>query len=150
MSLPQFIHDTAKIPPKEEQEISTLFQRNVLPKGHFLIQEGTRCRTLFFIEKGLVRIFRNTTDGTEVTAFFMPENTFVTALDSFYKDTPTRYNFVLLEDSVIYSIKRSDLDLLLNTSHAFTKFIFKTMYELSAKLTELLSNVKFRTAEERY
>ncbi|HVN49678.1 MAG TPA: Crp/Fnr family transcriptional regulator [Bacteroidota bacterium] len=148
--LPPYIIETAKVPSSDEEKIGPLFKKHVFSKGHFLIREGTICKTLFFIDTGLVRIYRTTDDGNEVTAFFMVEHSFVTAFDSFYKSTPTKYNFVLLEDSVIYSLQQSDLETMIDKSHALTKFIFHTTYELAARLTELLANVKFRTAEERY
>jgi CRP-like cAMP-binding protein len=135
---------------QEELEIDTLFQREELSKGHFLFRQGDSCRHVFFIEKGLVRIYRNSDMGKEVTAFFMPENTFVTAIDSFYEHKPTHYNFVLLEDSIVYSISYSNWEEMLAKSHAMAKFLFRTMYELARRCTELLANVKFRTAEERY
>jgi len=150
LSLPQHIKDIIKPTSQEEQEIGSLFQREEFQKGHFLIQEGTVARHVFYIEKGLVRIYRNDDSGREVTAFFMPENTFVTALDSFYLQKPTHYNFVLLEDAVIYSMSQSDLEIMLHKSHAMAIYVFRIMFELSGRLTELLANIKFRTAEERY
>ncbi len=150
MSLPPYIKNSLDLTSQEEQEIGRLFRREVFSKGHFLIQQQTIVRHVFFIEKGLVRIYRNDESGREVTAFFMPENTFVTALDSFYLETPTNYNFVLLEDSIVYSLSQSDVEELLNKSHTMAKFLFRVMFELSRRLTELLANVKFRTAEERY
>jgi len=150
LSLPPYIKNKLHLTSQEEQEIGVLFKREELPKGHFLIQEGNIVRQVFYIEKGIVRIYRHSDGGKEVTAFFMPENTFVTAVDSFYLQKPTNYNFVLLEDSIIYSINQVGVEELLNKSHAMAKYLFRAMYELSRKLTELLANVKFRTAEERY
>ena len=80
----------------------------------------------------------------------MAENTFVTALDSFYQQKQTNYNFILLEDSIAYSISQSGLDEALKKSHALAIYIFHTMFELAKRLTEILANVKFQTAEERY
>jgi CRP-like cAMP-binding protein len=150
LSLPQYIKDRVNLTSQEEQEIGPLFKREEFPKGHFLIQEGNICRHIFYVEKGLVRIYRHSDFGKEVTAFFMPENTFVTALDSFYQNKSTNYNFVLLEDSIVYSFKQSDFEEMLNKSHTMTKFLFHTTFELSRRTTELLASVKFRTAEERY
>ena len=150
MCLPQHIRDIVSMTSLEEQEIGTFFKREEFPKGHILIQEGSICRNVFFIEKGLVRVCRQSYEGKEVTAFFMPENTFVTALDSFYQQKPTNYNFVLLEDSIVYSMTQSELDEMLKRSHAMAVYVFRTMFFLARGLTELLANIKFQTAEERY
>jgi CRP/FNR family transcriptional regulator, anaerobic regulatory protein len=150
LSLPKFIKDVVNISSLEEQEIGDMFSREEFLKGHFLFQDGDSGRHVYFIEKGLVRIYRNSDTGKEVTAFFMPENTFVTAIDSFYEHKPTSYNYVLLEDSVVYSISFAHWEEMLNKSHAMAKFLFHYMFELARKMTVLLASVKFRTAEERY
>ena len=150
MSLPQYIKDITNITPLEEEVIDSLFEREEFLKGQFLLREGNVARHIFFIEKGLVRVFRHSEEGKEVTAFFCPENTFVTAFDSFYTQRTTNYNLVLLEDSVIYSFTAQELEEMITKSNAMAKLLYHTTYDLARKMSMLLASVKFRTAEERY
>jgi CRP/FNR family transcriptional regulator, anaerobic regulatory protein len=148
LSLPTYLKDIVNLPPLEEQEIGNLFHRQEFSKGHILIQQGEICRHMFFLEKGLARYLYYSYEGKEITAWFFAENDFLTSIDSFYQYKPTNYYCVLLEDSIIYSIKYSDFEEMLGKSHTMAKFFFRIMYEVAYKLSE--SIFKFQTAEERY
>ena len=150
MNLLQYIKGVVNLTSQEEQEIGTLFQQEEFSKGHFLFQQGDSCRHIFYMEKGFARYYHNSYRGKEITAWFFAENTFVTALDSFYQHKPTNYYCELLEDSIIYSIKYSDWEEMLNKSHAMAKFSFHTMYEVAKKMSEFMYSIKFQTAQERY
>jgi CRP/FNR family transcriptional regulator, anaerobic regulatory protein len=148
MGLPQYIKDFINLPPKEEQEIGDLFRRENYSNGHVFFQPGDICRHVYFCEKGLARFYHISSDGKEITDWFFAENDFLTALDSFYQHKPTDYYCVLLEDSVIYSITFSDFEEIFNNNTTMSKFLFRTLYEISYKLSEFI--FRFQTAQERY
>jgi CRP/FNR family transcriptional regulator, anaerobic regulatory protein len=148
MSLPKFINDIVNMTSQEEQVIGTLFHREEFSKGHFLIEQGKICRHMFFLEKGSARYFYYSNEGKEITAWFFTTYNFITALDSFYQHKPTDYYCVLLEDSIIYSIKYSDFEEIFNKSNKMANFLFRSMYEVSYKLSE--SIFRFQTAQEKY
>lgn len=150
MNLPPFIKSVANLSPQTERIISTIFQRNEYPKGHFLYRQDDVCHHIFYIEKGLARVYYYTNGGKEITAWFSADNTFVTAIESFYQQKPTRVYCELLEDSVVYSIKYSEMEAMLNENHDMAKFAFHAVFELTKKLTEFLSGIKFQSAEDRY
>jgi CRP-like cAMP-binding protein len=148
LSLPQHIKNHVNLTSQEEQEIGKLFHREEFSKGHFLFHQGDICRHAYFLEKGLARLYHNSSKGKEITDWFFAENQFIAALDSFRKHKPTNFNCVLLEDSIIYSIKSSDFEEMIDKSHAMTKFFFRVMYWGACKLAEPM--YQFQTAEERY
>jgi CRP/FNR family transcriptional regulator, anaerobic regulatory protein len=150
LSLPQHIKNFVNLTYQEEQEIGHLFHREELPKGHLIFQQGEICRRAFFIEKGLARYYHYSHEGKEITGWFFAENQLIAAMDSFYKHKPTNNYCELLEDSIIYSIKLSDLDEMLNKSHTMAIFFFHAMYWGVKKLTEFLYSIRFQTAQERY
>jgi CRP-like cAMP-binding protein len=140
--------DIVNITSEEEQMIGAMFHREEFSKGHYLIQQGKICRHMFFIEKGFARYFYNSSEGKEITAWFFADNNFLTALDSFYQHKPTDYYCVLLEDSIIYSIKYTDFEEIFNKSNTMANFLFRAMYEVAYKLSE--SIFRFQTAQEKY
>jgi CRP/FNR family transcriptional regulator, anaerobic regulatory protein len=148
MGLPQFIKDNVNISSQEEQEIGSLFHREEFSKGHFLIEQGKICRNMFFLEKGLARYYYYSEEGKEITAWFFAEKQFITALDSFYQHKPTDYYCLLLEDSIVYSIKHPDFEEIFYKSHTMANFLFRAMYEVAYKLSE--SIFRFQTAQEKY
>ncbi len=150
MNLPPFVKNMARLSPQSEEKLSALFQREEFPKGHFLYRQGEVCRHIYYIEKGLARIYYHASSGKEITAWFFAENSFLTAHDSFYQHKPAPSCCELLEDSVIYSLKYTDMEAMLNENHDMARFAFYTVFELAKKLTEFINGIKFQSAEERY
>lgn len=149
MNLPTHIKRLVKLSPEVEKEITSFFIREEYPKGHHLFGEGAVCRHIFYIEKGLVRLYHTNNNGKEITAWFSSENSFLTAIDSYYNHAPTFFNCELLEDSIIYSIRYSDVEKMLNNTES-ARFAFHALYDIAKKMTEYIGSIKFKTAEERY
>ena len=145
-----YIKSTVNLSIQAEEKISAIFRQDEFQKGHLLFRQGEICRHIFFIGKGLARIYYNTESGKEVTAWFFAENTFFTAHDSFYQNKPARDYCELLEDSVVYSLSFADMEAMLNENHEMAKFAFHAVYELAKKLTEFINGIKFQSAEDRY
>jgi len=88
----------------------SLFKRKTIEKGDYLLKEREICRQLYFIEKGLLRYFMND-DGSDITHFFAAENDFACNYESLLKNSPSRKNIQAIEETTIWTISQSDLDL---------------------------------------
>jgi len=150
MNLPSNIKSIANLSPQAEKNLSAVFQRDEFPKGHLLFRQGEVCRHIYYIEKGLARIYYNSSSGKEITAWFFAENSFLTAHDSFYQRKASPGYCELLEDSVVYSLKYTDMESMLNENHDLAKFAFHAVFELAKKLTEFINGIRFQSAKERY
>jgi CRP/FNR family transcriptional regulator, anaerobic regulatory protein len=148
LSLPKFIKDNINLTSQEEQQIGKLIYLEEFSKGHLLFKQGDNCRNIFYIEKGLARLYHYSVEGKEITDWFFVENDFTTAIDSFCKHKPTYYYCELLENAIIYSIKYSDFEEMFKTSNSMAIFFFRIMSEIAYKLSEFI--YRFQTAEERY
>jgi CRP/FNR family transcriptional regulator, anaerobic regulatory protein len=148
--MPSFIKNISELSLQTDQRISPYLRRDEFPKGHHLFRQGDICHHIFFIEKGLARLYYTTDSGKEITAWFFPDNSFLAAIDSINQHKPTHEYCELLEDSVVYSIKYSDVELMLNENHDLAKFAFHAVFELTKKLSEFISGTKFQSAEDRY
>lgn len=149
MELSEYLKNITKLPDSLEGELKNVFEPKMFPKGSFLFKQGEVCRHLFFIEKGLVRVYYYSDTGKEITAWFSAEHSLVTAIDSFYHHKTTGDYCEVLEDSVIYPINFSELDLILNSEKG-ARLAFFILYEIARKMTEYISSLKFQSAEERY
>jgi len=149
MEIPKHIKKIAKLPDSFDEELESIIERIEVKKGEFLFEEGTICHQVFFIEKGLARIYYYSNSGKEITSWFSEENSFLTAIDSFYNHKPTSNFCEVLEDSIIYTIKYSELENLLDKEHA-ARLAFHVLYDITKKLTEFFASIKFQSAEERY
>lgn len=150
MNLPLYLRSISNISEQAEQEISSLFIREELPKGHFLYKAGEVCHRIYYIESGLARVYYNTLNGKEITQWFFPENSFLTAVECFYNRKPTIVYCELLEDSVVYSIRYAEMEEMLSENHAMAQFAFHAVYALTRQLSEYITGIKFQSAEDRY
>ena len=150
MNFPPYIRSIANLSEKTEHEIGSVFKREEFNKGHFLYSAGEVCHHIYYIEKGLARVYYNTSNGKEITQWFFPENSFLTAVDSFYNRKPTMVYCELLEDSVVYSIRYTEMEAMLDQNHDMAKFAFHAIYALTKKLSEYIIGIKFQSAEDRY
>jgi CRP-like cAMP-binding protein len=149
MEIPKKLKENLKISADFEEELKLLFERKEFSKGELLFRQGDICKHAFYIEKGLVRVYYNSNNGKEITAWFSAENTFITAIDSLFNHKPTSDYCEILENSIVYSIRYSDLEALLDKGQG-GRMAFHVLYEITRKMTEFIVSIKFQTAEERY
>jgi CRP-like cAMP-binding protein len=150
MNLPFYIKNIAKLSDQTEQQLSAIFKKEEFHNGHFLYQQGEICQHIFYIEKGFARVYYYSESGREITQWFFAENSFLTAVDSFYHHKPTLVYCELLEDSVIYSLRYTDMEIMLNENHDLARLAFHAVYEIAKKLAEYIIGLKFQSAEDRY
>jgi CRP-like cAMP-binding protein len=149
MELSGYLKDNGKYSDSFKEELENLFTLREYSKGDHLFRQGEICRHLFYIKKGLVRVYYNSSSGKEITLWFSAEDTLVTAIDSYYLFKPTRDSCEALEDLVVYTITHSQLETLLNNEKG-AQLAFYIMYEVTRKMADLNDSIRFRSAEERY
>ena len=150
MKIPEYFKKKANLTEDTVKIFQTAFVREEYPKGQFLFKQDEMCRYIYFIEQGFARIYYVSESGREITAWFFPENTFVTAIDSYYYNEPSSANCELTENAIVYSISYVDFEHLLNNHNEFGKFGFHVIHDLARQMTEFINNMKFQTAEDRY
>ena len=120
-----------------------------LPKGHVLVPIGGICRNVHYMEKGLTRTFY-LKDGKEVTERFCAENSFTCSMTGHLTNIPDGRQIELLEPSVIWSMPYEKLEQLYDNHHEIERLgrhiITADLIALQSRLSEL----QFKTAEERY
>lgn len=150
MNFPEYIKNIVPLSPLEEQELISFFHKDEFKKGDLLFRQNEFCQKIFFIEKGLARIFYFSENGKEITAWFFEEQSFITAVENLNHKTKSDANCELLEDSVVYSISIFELENLLNQSHNLAKIAFHVLSKIVNDFVEFIKSIKFQTAKEKY
>lgn len=91
--------------------VTALFKEKTYKKGEFFLAEGQVCKQVGYIHKGLMRYYINH-DGEEKTYAFSQEDEYVCNYESFLPQSPSSKIIQALEDSVVFVISYSDLQLL--------------------------------------
>jgi CRP-like cAMP-binding protein len=142
-SLVPFSHD-------ELNDILSHFDKEYVEKNQVLIKEGQICDKLYFVEQGIGRSYYLKEDGKEITQWFFGVGNFMSSADSFFQQSPSFYYLEILEDSILYSISKEKMDLLLVKYHKMEKLVRLLSIEMLTKIVHKLNAVQFQTASERY
>ena len=86
---------------KEWSYYSSLFTTRNYNKKEILLQPDNVCDNIFFINKGLLRIFFMDKNGNESTFYFSQENDFAVDYESFLNRTPSNYTIEAMEDTQV-------------------------------------------------
>ena len=122
---------------------------HTIRKGRDLQPIGHTCRTIYFINRGLARIyyFKDKTDITESFAF---ENQIVARVDSLFSGKPSRKGIQMLEDSEVVAINATQLFRLYNDFPDIER-LFRKIFEAGyVDTVNRLESLQFHSAEERY
>jgi CRP-like cAMP-binding protein len=145
----QFLQRFEQLPQEVAEHIESLTIRKELPRKTLLLKSGSTCDYLYYIGKGLARNFYKAKDK-EYTTDIAIDGKLITSFASFTSRKPSNENIELLEDSVLYGISYSDLQLLYRTypiMERIGRIIAEHHYNSLAAHTYLL---KFSSSAERY
>ena len=126
-----------------------MFKEETIPAKTILLREGEVARRMFFIEKGVIRLFFNDFKK-DVTAQFFFEGSLVCSMESFLEHKPSKFSLETLENGVYYSLDRESHARLMqdipNYQDHFQHFLGQRMFHY---LNSLLDYIRF-SPEERY
>ncbi|MFT2009999.1 Crp/Fnr family transcriptional regulator [Pontibacter sp. 13R65] len=131
------------------EALSKVLTKVEISKNSFLIQEGTVCNNLYFLEKGCLRGYY-ILDGKEITYWFGFENNFVTSFYSFISRKPGVENIQILEDSTLWGIRSDALNQLFDSHRDLERLVRIINEQYYIRLEERLMAMQFKTARERY
>ena len=141
-----------KIVPLTESEkrlLSGAFTFRQVPKKFKLAEEGRIARELYFVLKGLIRLYY-TKDGEEISGFFFTEHLFASSYDSFLRQEPGIQTLETLEDCDLLVISKTEMDRLYETfpkMHIITRKVAEQRF-INAQM--ILSSFILDSPEERY
>ena len=119
------------------------------PKGYKLLEANKIETKIFFLQKGIVRAYAPI-NGEEVTFWFGSEGATVVSLKSYAGNCPGYETVELMEDSVLYVLKREELYELykkdIHIANWGRKFAETELIKAEEKIISLL----FLNASERY
>lgn len=125
-SLKSLIANYVTLTDSEWDLLISKFKRIAVKKNDFLIKEGQISNSVYFIDKGRMRMYY-LKDGIETTRYFAVEGQFAAALSSFISRTPTVENIQSIEPCDLLQVNYDDFHLLCNTIPAWKDLYLKMM-----------------------
>jgi CRP-like cAMP-binding protein len=135
---------------KEEEEVKRLFKKRVVKRKGFLLQEGEVCKHVSFVVSGCFKMYAVDTNFKEHNLQFAIENEWISDIQSFYDEKPSKLYIEAVEASAVLQINHEDLLYLYINYHKFDRnFRIINERKFINFQDRILQSISF-TAEERY
>ncbi len=134
---------------EEEEAIAEISSNIVIKKNTDLQSIGHTCKTIYFIKKGVARIYY-VKDGIDITENFFFENNIIARVESLLTGKPSRKAIQILEDAEIISINTNALFELYDRFPAIERLFRKIFEAAYVDTVNRIEGMQFHTADERY
>ncbi|MDP1800347.1 MAG: Crp/Fnr family transcriptional regulator [Bacteroidota bacterium] len=132
-----------------EKALSSICKEVAFSKGKNVQEIGHTCKTIYFVKKGVVRIYYFK-DAIDITESFEFENAFVARAESLFTGKPSRKAIQAIENTTLIAIDSNKLFKLFDT-HSDLERLFRKIIEISyVNTVNRIESLQFNTAEERY
>ena len=120
-----------------------------VPKDHFLVREKTICDYIYFIKKGVARIyyFKN---EKEITEWIAMDEQFFLSITSFFKRTPSHLIIQAIEPSDLWGIHYNDFMELADKYHDIERLLRKMVTASLILSQQRMDSIQFESAQQRY
>ncbi len=134
---------------QEKMIFENAFTFRQVPKKFMLVREGEITRDIYFINRGLLRLYY-TKKGEEITAFIFREGLFASCLDSFLQQSPSIQNLETLEDCELLVLTFDRLQELYEKLPKMNILTRKVAEQRFINAQRILSSFILDSPEERY
>ena len=144
-----YLYEYETISAEATEAIAEITSVLNIKKNQDLQSIGHTCKTIYFINKGLARIYYYR-DGIDITESFVFEKNIIARVESLFTGKPSKKAIQVLEDSEIVAINATQLFELYNTFPEIER-LFRKIFEAGYVDTmHRIEGIQFHTAEERY
>lgn len=120
-----------------------------MKRGTELLRIGQVARRMFFIRKGLARVYY-TMEEREVTDYFAIDGQFIGAVPSLITEEPSRKAIHVIEDSEVLSFPVKALDELGSRHHDLERALRRMTQFGMLQGQQRIESLRFHSAAERY
>ena len=132
------------------QLILKVAKLETLKKKEFVIEQGSKSTKVYYIRKGLVRMYHINELGDDITFKLLPEHHVIANFDFLLEGKPSKYYFETLEKTSVFS---SDYQTLDGIASKYPKLESNRKFFLRKLLTEAKDRIEsfvLLTPEQRY
>lgn len=145
----EYLNNIQRLTDKSEKELTLICTELTVKKNVDLHPIGNTCRNIYFIKKGLLRIYYFK-DAKDITESFEFENAIVARADSLFNANPSKKGIQAIEDTELVAINSAQLFLLYD-NHPDIERLFRKIFENAYVVTvNRIESLQFHSAEERY
>ena len=118
-------------------------------KDHFLLRERGTADYIYFIEKGVARIYYYKNER-EITEWIAMDEQFFLSITSFFQRTPSHLIIQTIEPSEVYGIHHNDFMSLADQYHEVERLLRKMVTSSLILSQQRMDSIQFESAQQRY
>ncbi len=135
---------------EEKKFFTSLLKIKKLRKKQYLLQEGDISRYEYFVNKGCIRAYSIDEKGQEHIVQFAIEDWWIGDMYSFLTQTPARLTIDALEDSELFCLDSSSLEILFKQVPKFERFFRLLVQNAFIAGQRRIIETMSLTADDRY
>ena len=144
-----YIKSVYHISEKAKVELDKACSLSTFKKNELIQPVGHTCKTIYFLQKGIARIFYYK-NGVDITEYFAFEGGMVARAESLFAGEPSQKAIEVLEDSEVLAIDVPKLYQLYDEFHEIER-LFRLIFERAhVETIHRIESLQFHSAEERY
>ena len=145
----QYFQKFNSLSKEAENAIAEISNIVAIQKSKDLQPIGHTCKTIYFINKGVARIYYYK-DGIDITESFSFENNIIARVESLFTGKPSRKAIQILEDAEVVAINANQLFKLYDTFPEIERMFRKIFEAAYVETVNRIEGMQFHSAEERY
>ena len=126
-----------------------LYKALNLRKGEILISPGQLVNHFYYVAKGCIYYYKLEEGESKVLEFYT-DDVFFTDLPAYVGEKPSKFYLKASENTVVYAVKKSDVESSFDGSHQLERFGRLSMQEAFMKSYSRVERLNSRSNEERY
>ncbi len=145
-----YLAKVLNVPLERVNMCSLQYEAKKVQKNQFLLQYGEICRYIYFVEKGLLKMYSIDKNGKEHIIQFAPESWLISDRSSLYFNEKSVYYIEAVEDSEILMLPP---DFINRVTEGFPNSLEQSDILLQKHIKSLqdrINSLLAETAEERY
>ncbi|MGE5394991.1 MAG: Crp/Fnr family transcriptional regulator [Candidatus Saccharibacteria bacterium] len=134
---------------EESLTLNRFFKSHSLKKKEYLLKEGQVCRSIYFVEKGCLRMYFHTSKTTEQIIQFALDSWWMSDYFSFMDQKPSEYYIQAVEKSEIHAIDFLLMDDLLKELPQMERY-FRIVMQRAVAAAQLRIKYMFELSKEEF
>ena len=135
---------------KDAQEFLKSAKIKTVEKRSILFEEGSKNSEIFYLRKGLVRMFHIKENGDEITFNLIPEQNLVANFEFIGMGEPSTFYYETIEKCHFFSIDYAALESVISRNPRLEKNRKMFLREVVKKSSDRVRSFVLMNAEERY
>jgi len=145
----QYFNNFNLLSGEAKKAIAAISNVITIRKNKDLQPIGHTCKTIYFVNKGVARIYYFK-DGIDITESFFFENSIIARVESLFTGKPSRKAIQVLEDAEIIAINANQLFKLYDSFPEIERLFRKIFESAYVDTVNRIEGIQFHSAEERY